>query len=315
MSKILVTGGAGFIGSEISHLLVSLGHEVVAFDNLFSGHMENINDLLAFENFTFIQGDVRNFDECLSASVGVDYIIHQAALVSVPKSIEEPILNNEINIKGFVNILEAARKNKIKRVVYASSSAVYGDNDDMVKVEEHTGKTISPYALSKLADEWYAGLYYRLYGLPTVGLRYFNVYGEKQDPSSVYSGVISIFFKKAMNDEPITIYGNGEVTRDFIYVNDVARANWQACIGDAVSVGQVYNIGTNQATTIKELAEMILKIANKNIPIIYSQERIGDIKYSCANTTKAKEQLNFCYRTSLVDGLKSMKKHLINHKK
>ncbi|MGD9605330.1 MAG: NAD-dependent epimerase/dehydratase family protein [Bacilli bacterium] len=309
MSKFLVTGGAGFIGSEICHLLISLNHEVTVLDNLSSGHLENINDLLHFDSFHFIKGDISDFQVCLKASKDVSYIIHQAALVSVPRSIEEPLLNNETNITGFVNILEAARINHVKKVVYASSSAVYGDNQDEIKTEERLGNVLSPYALSKKTNEEYAHLYQRLYNLATVGLRYFNVYGEKQDPSSVYSGVISIFFKKALEKQPLTIYGNGLITRDFVNVLDVAKANLLACLCDKAENG-VYNIGTGNQVTIKDLALLVLKVMDLELPINYRQARVGDILFSCADVDKAKNDLGFVANISLEDGLKQMAQHL-----
>lgn len=306
MSKFLVTGGAGFIGSEICHLLIKMQHEVIAFDNLSSGHFENIADLVGHPGFTFVKGDVRNQEEITKAAIGVQYIMHQAALVSVPRSIEEPYLNHEINISGFVCVLEAARINQVKRVVYASSSAVYGDNQDEIKQEKRIGTVISPYALSKLTDEMYASLYFRLYGIETVGLRYFNVYGEKQDPSSVYSGVISIFFKKVKNQEDIIIYGDGSITRDFIHVTDVASANVLAATSKNNVSGKVYNIGTNQSTSIRQLAEIVLQATNKKTNIVHAQARKGDILFSCANVTKATKDLGFRAQISLLDGLTAM---------
>ncbi|MGD9886440.1 MAG: SDR family NAD(P)-dependent oxidoreductase [Bacilli bacterium] len=305
MRKFLVTGGAGFIGNEICRLLISLGHEVIAFDNLSSGHIENLSDLYNNPKFKFIKGDVTNYQQCLEASRNADYIIHQAALVSVPRSIEEPLLNNEINVKGFVNVLEAARSNLVKKVVYASSSAVYGDNTDEIKVEERTGSLLSPYALSKQANEWYAKLYTKLYNLPTTGLRYFNVYGPKQDPSSVYSGVISIFFKKAKNHEDFTIFGDGSITRDFIHVADVAKANLQACLFENAK-GEVYNIGTGRFVSIKELANLVIKVTKARSKINYEKARFGDIQYSCANVNKALKQLGFQASITLEEGLKQM---------
>lgn len=309
--QFLVTGGAGFIGSSIVEKLINLGHKVTILDDLSSGNLRNINSIINHSNLRFVQGDIRSFQGCLEVSKGVDYIIHQAALVSVPRSIEEPLLNNEKNIDGFLNILEAARINKVKRVVYASSSAIYGDNLDEIKTEERLGKTISPYALSKYVDELYASLYTRVYGLETVGLRYFNVYGPKQDPSSVYSGVISIFFDRLRNNLDLNIFGDGSVTRDFVYVEDVAAANISACLSKKGKVGEVYNIGTSLSTCIKTLAETIIKVVNSDCKINYLSERAGDIKYSCANISRARNDLEFRPKVKLEEGLKIIYKSFL----
>lgn len=302
MAKYLVTGGAGFIGSRISELLIEEGNYVRVLDNLSSGDISNLSSIINHPNFDFIDGDIKDYITCVNASVNIDYIIHQAALVSVPKSIELPVENNAININGFVNILEAARINKIKKVVYASSSAVYGDNEDVLKTESRIGNSISPYALSKYVDELYASMYSRVYNLETVGLRYFNVYGPKQDPSSVYSGVISIFMKKLLAGEDLNIYGDGNVVRDFVYVDDVARANIQAS-KSVNSNNSVYNIGTSNPTTIKELANTLIKITKKDVKINYLEPRKGDILYSCANIEKARIEIKFNPEVEIEEGL------------
>ncbi|HBP25869.1 MAG TPA: LPS biosynthesis protein WbpP [Acholeplasmatales bacterium] len=314
MGKFLVTGGAGFIGSEICISLIKANHQVLAFDDLSSGNLENLREIINDPNFLFQEGDVRNYDEVLRAVSGQDYVIHEAALVSVPRSIEEPVLNNEINVQGFLNVLEAARVSNVKRVVFASSSAVYGDNPDAVKTEERLGNVISPYALSKRADEMYASLYTRIYHLETVGLRYFNVYGEKQDPSSVYSGVISIFFDRVMKNAPITIYGDGGATRDFIYVSDVAAANLQACLSPNVHPGEAYNVGTGIPTTIQQLAAAVQKVSQNRLAISFQPARPGDIRNSCAKTDKAKKHFGFQKKIDLEDGLKSIYANLSKQK-
>lgn len=301
MKKVLVTGGAGFIGSRISELLIQEGISVVAVDDLSTGKISNLDNIINHSSFKIIIGDVRSLDVCIEASSGCDVIIHQAALVSVPLSIEEPILNNEKNINGFLNILEAARINKIGRVVYASSSAVYGDNNDRTKKESNIGDAISPYALSKYVDELYAKLYSNLYGISTIGLRYFNVYGPKQDPSSVYSGVISIFMKRVINDECLKIFGDGSVTRDFIYVDDVAKANIIAAKSNIFN--DVFNIGTGNEISIKQLAELIIEISSKDINIEYLPSRVGDILYSCADVTRANNILGFSATVKVFEGL------------
>lgn len=309
MAKYLVTGGAGFIGSRIAELLIKEGNYVRVLDNLSSGDIKNLDSIINHPNLNFIKGDVRDYAVAVEAGKEMDYIIHEAALVSVPKSIELPVENNSINVNGFVNILESARINKVKRVVYASSSAVYGDNEDTLKVESRIGNSISPYALSKYMDELYASLYARVYNLETVGLRYFNVYGPKQDPSSVYSGVISIFMKKLMENSDLTIFGDGSVVRDFVYVDDVARANILAAT-KKVNGSAVYNIGTSTPTTIGELAMTLIRAAKRDVKINYLESRKGDILYSCANIDKAKAELGFNPSVNIKEGLEEVYKVL-----
>lgn len=309
MAKYLVTGGAGFIGSRIAELLIKEGNYVRVLDNLSSGDIKNLDSIINHPNLNFIKGDVRDYAVAVEAGKEMDYIIHEAALVSVPKSIELPVENNSINVNGFVNILESARINKVKRVVYASSSAVYGDNEDTLKVESRIGNSISPYALSKYMDELYASLYARVYNLETVGLRYFNVYGPKQDPSSVYSGVISIFMKKLMENSDLTIFGDGSVVRDFVYVDDVARANILAAT-KKVNGYAVYNIGTSTPTTIGELAMTLIRTAKRDVKINYLESRKGDILYSCANIDKAKAELGFNPSVNIKEGLEEVYKVL-----
>lgn len=309
MVKYLITGGAGFIGSRISEILIEEGNWVRVIDNLSSGDIKNLDSIINHPNFSFIEGDIRDFNTCLENTKGIDYVIHQAALVSVPKSIEMPLENNSINVDGFVNILEAARINNIKRVIYASSSAVYGDNNDKLKNEDRIGNSISPYALSKYMDELYASLYNRVYNIETVGLRYFNVYGPKQDPSSVYSGVISIFMNRLLKNEDLSIYGDGSITRDFVYVDDVARANILAAT-TKLTTPCVYNIGTSISTSIKDLGKTLIDLTNKNVKINYLPSRAGDILYSCANIDKAKKELGFNVSVKIEDGLMRIYKEL-----
>lgn len=303
MKRFLVCGGAGFIGSRIVERIIELGHYAIVIDNLSTGKMSNLDKVMTSKNFEFVNGDIRSFELCLRYTEGVDYCINQAALVSVPKSINEPLLNNSINVDGFLNILEACRINKVKRVVYASSSAVYGNNEDFRKIEDSLGEVISPYALSKLVNEQYADLYYRIYGLESVGLRYFNVYGPKQDPSSVYSGVISIFFDRLFSNLELDIYGDGSITRDFIFVDDVAEANILACLSGGAIGGEVFNIGTGIGTSIKELATSVLEVFNIERKINYLPERFGDIKHSCADISKANKHLSLYPKVELKEGL------------
>lgn len=310
MKKFLVCGGAGFIGSRIVERLIELGHHVIALDDLSTGKLSNLEQVTNSNNFQFVHGDICDFDLCLKYTQNIDYCINQAALVSVPRSIDEPLVNNAININGFLNLLEACRLNKVKRVVYASSSAVYGDDLKLKKQEDIVGEVISPYALSKSVNEQYAKLYHKVYGLESVGLRYFNVYGPKQDPSSVYSGVISIFFDRLFSNQSLNIYGDGSVTRDFVFVDDVAEANILACLSDNDIAGKVYNIGTGKSNSINELATTLLKIFNNTQTINYLPERFGDIKYSCADILKAKRELKFEPKITLEVGLDIIYNHL-----
>jgi UDP-N-acetylglucosamine 4-epimerase len=309
MARYLVTGGAGFIGSRISELLIEEGNIVKVLDNLSSGKLSNLEGIINHPNFEFINGDIRDFEIVKKCSENIDYIIHQAALVSVPASIEMPLENNSINVSGFVNVLEAARLNKVKKVIYASSSAVYGDNEDLEKIETNIGSSISPYALSKRIDELYADLYYRVYNVNSIGLRYFNVYGPKQDPSSVYSGVISIFVKRLIEGADLIIYGDGSVVRDFVFVDDVAKINIIASKNENDGA-YIYNIGTSIPTTILELANTLIEIANKNVKINFLPPRQGDIKYSKANIDKAKKELGFVPKVDLKTGLTLIYKKL-----
>lgn len=314
MKKFLVCGGAGFIGSRIVERLIELGHYVIVIDDLSTGKISNLDQVITSDNLKFIRGDIRDYDICLEYTQNIDYCINQAALVSVPRSIDEPLINNAININGFLNLLEACRHNKVKRVVYASSSAVYGNDLEPKKREDIIGQVISPYALSKSVNEQYANLYYRVYGLESIGLRYFNVYGPKQDPSSVYSGVISIFFDRLFSNQNLNVYGDGSVTRDFVYVDDVAEANIQACLLVGEVTSEVYNIGTGVSTSIKDLANTLLKIFKNVQEINYLPERLGDIKYSCADISKAKRELKFQPKTSLEEGLLLIYNYLNNGK-
>lgn len=304
--KILVTGGAGFIGSEIADKLVSQGNEVIVLDNLSTGKVCNIEHLFNNPLFTFINGDICDFEVCKKACLGVNCIIHQAAIVSVPFSMNHPIETNKVNVDGFLNILEAARINNVTKVVYASSSAVYGNDPEMPKRENLMVQPISPYALTKYLDELYAQLYSKAYNIETVGLRYFNVYGPRQDPYNAYSGVISVFFKKIKNAEDIIIYGDGEATRDFVYVSDVADANILAAISNKIEKASVYNIATSKSISINELAKMLITLTQSSIKIKYDKERIGDVKNSFASIDKVKEELDFYPHYKLDEGLKEM---------
>jgi UDP-glucose 4-epimerase len=280
MGKILVTGGAGFVGSHIVDNFIKKGDEVIVFDNLTSGNKDNINS-----KAKFIKGDIRNIDELDIVMSGVDYVFHMAALVSVPLSIEQPELNEAINVLGTRNVLESAYKAGVKRVVIASSAAVYGDNPNLPLKESEELKPLSPYAEAKLSGE-IMGREFTDKGLPVVALRFFNIYGPRQDPKSPYSGVISIFADRSKNNEDILIFGKGNQTRDFISVFDVVKANELAL---TIPPGN-YNVATGTTITIRQLAEKIIGVSDSSSKIIFKEERAGDIKKSQADITKLKEQ-------------------------
>ncbi|MGI6329559.1 MAG: SDR family oxidoreductase [Bacilli bacterium] len=303
-TRFLITGGAGFIGSNIAKKLINLGYYVRILDNFITGKKDNIESLLKNKNFELIKGDIRDLNTCLEASKDIDYIFHQAALNSVPRSIKNPLLVNEINVNGFLNILKAALKNKIKRVIYASSSNVYGDSLKLPKIEGKEGNVLSPYGATKKINELYAHIFFYIYHLPIIGLRYFNVYGPNQDPHSKYSAVIPIFITKTLKNQPITIYGDGKNSRDFTYVDDVVQANLKACLINNKYLGNVYNVAYGKQTTLKELSKKIDKILNKNTKIIYAPKRKGDIPHSLASIKKIKTELKYEPKFSIDQGLK-----------
>jgi nucleoside-diphosphate-sugar epimerase len=286
----LVTGGAGFIGSHLTEALLSDGCEVRVIDDLSTGHLSNLRHIR--DRITFYQGDIRDQELLTKASRGCDVIFHEAAVVSVPKTVEDPINSATVNEMGTLFVFEAARQNNVKRVVYASSSAVYGDDPALPKHETMRPKPQSPYAVQKLSGEIYARLYLDLYGVETVSLRYFNVYGPRQDPSSPYSGVISIFMTKATSKETPVIYGDGEQYRDFIYVKDVVRANLLAAVANGAS-GGIFNIGRGKITSINSLWEMISKRVGFDIKPKYEPSRAGDIRESVADVNSARKALGF----------------------
>ncbi len=298
--KALVTGGAGFIGSHIAQALIDEKCGVSIIDNLSTGHMENISRLE--DKIEFYKGDIRNRDILLKASKGCDIIFHEAALVSVPQSVENPVESAMINEIGTLMVLEAARQNNVKRVVFASSSAIYGDNPESPKTEDMAPKPMSPYAVQKLVSEFNARLYSELYGLETVCLRYFNVFGPRQDPSSPYSGVISIFMKKVFSNEEPVIFGDGNQTRDFVFVKDVVKANLLAAsLPDAK--GQAFNVGTGVSITINELWEIISEKTGVKLAPEYAPEREGDIYESLSDISLAKSVLGFYPEYSFDDGI------------
>lgn len=292
-SIFLITGGAGFIGSNLVEALLDKGHKVRVLDDLSQGKQENVDMFLEDENYTFIKGDIRDLDTCLKATEGVDYVSHQAAWGSVPRSIEMPLLYEEINIKGTLNMLEASRQNDVKKFVYASSSSVYGDEPNLPKQEERVGNVLSPYALTKMANEKYARLYSELYGLDTYGLRYFNVFGRRQDPEGAYAAVIPKFIQQLMNDEQPTINGDGKQSRDFTYIENVIEANLKALQAPSEVAGEAFNIAYGGREYLIDVYYSLTKALGKDIEPNYGPGRAGDIKHSNADITKAKEKINY----------------------
>jgi nucleoside-diphosphate-sugar epimerase len=296
----LVTGGAGFIGSHLVEALVSSGCRVAVLDNLSSGRYANLQHLEG--RFSFFQEDIRNRPALDAAIENCDVVFHLAAVVSVPQTIKNPVDSAAVNDMGTMQVLDAARQKKVKRVVFSSSCAVYGDDPRLPKREDMNPKPLSPYAAQKLAAEYYANVFYNLYGIETPVLRYFNVYGPKQDPSSPYSGVISIFMTKALLNDPVIIYGDGNQSRDFIYVQDVVRANLLAATAKKTG-GQVINIGSGSSATINQLWEAICALCGRNLKPQYSDNRPGDITKSLAGVDKAKALLGFECEVSFKKGL------------
>ena len=298
--KALITGGAGFIGSHIAEELVQQGCAVTVLDNLTSGHLENLEAVMS--KVDFVRGDIQDEQILSDVIQGCDVVFHQAAVVSVTKTVTDPVQSTAVNDLGALKVLEAARRNGVKRVVLASSSAVYGDDPQLPKVESMSPQPLSPYAVQKLTNEHYAFLYANLYGLSTVCLRYFNVYGPRQDPSSPYSGVISIFMTRAKSGTAPTIYGDGRQSRDFVFVKDVVQANMLAA-NNSAAPGQVFNVGTGESIEINMLWGKIAELARCSAAPSYTDSRPGDIVRSVAGIQKAREMLGFYPAVSLDQGL------------
>ena len=307
---ILVTGGAGFIGSNLCEALLSLGNKVICLDNFATGKQENISHLLDNSSFTFIEGDIRNLDDCLKATEGVDYVLHQAALGSVPRSIKDPITSNEVNVTGFLNMLVASRDNGVKRFVYAASSSTYGDSKALPKVEENIGRPLSPYAITKYVNELYANIFSDTYGLETIGLRYFNVFGRKQDPNGAYAAVIPKFVGQFMKGESPVINGDGTYSRDFTYIDNVIQANVKSLLAPKEATNQVYNVAYGDRNTLNDLVGYLKEYLSTYdskiaaIEVKYGPNRAGDIPHSHASVDKAKRLLGYDPQFSLQEGLK-----------
>ena len=308
---ILVTGGAGFIGSNLCEALLEKGNKVVCLDNFATGKRENIDQLLKDTNFKLIEGDIRKLEDCLKATKDVDYVLHQAALGSVPRSIKDPITSNDVNVSGFLNMLVAARDNGVKRFVFAASSSTYGDSESMPKVEHIIGKPLSPYAITKYVNELYADIFSKTYGLETIGLRYFNVFGRKQDPNGAYAAVIPKFVSQLMNGESPVINGDGNYSRDFTYIDNVIQANLLSLVTtNEKAINTVYNVAYGDRNTLNDmmgyLKEYLSEFDSKipNIAVTYGPNRAGDIPHSHASVDKAKENLNYNPHFTLQQGLK-----------
>lgn len=309
--KILVTGGAGFIGSNLCEYFIEQSHDVVCLDNFATGHLHNLNAVINHPNFKLIEGDIRDLNTCHNACKDVDYVLHQAALGSVPRSLNDPITSNDVNVSGFLNMLVAARDAKVKRFVYAASSSTYGDSENLPKVEHIIGKPLSPYAITKYVNELYAEIFAKSYGLETIGLRYFNVYGRKQDPHGAYAAVIPKFVSQLINKEGIQINGDGNFSRDFTYIDNVIQMNELAMLTqNSKAINTIYNCAFGERTTLNEmvhylkeyLTEFDASIATSEV--LHGPNRVGDIPHSLASIDKAKELLDYEPKFSFKDGLK-----------
>lgn len=303
-SVFLITGGAGFIGSNLTEALLNLGYTVRSLDDLSTGLQKNIDQFTANPNFTFIKGDIKDLEVCKKACEGVDFVLNQAAWGSVPRSIEMPLFYCANNIMGTLNMMEAARQNGVKKFVYASSSSVYGDEPTLPKKEGREGNLLSPYALTKRADEEWAKQYTRLYGLDTYGMRYFNVFGRRQTPDGAYAAVIPKFIKMLLADEAPTINGDGQQSRDFTYIENVIEANLKACLAPHSAAGEAFNIAYGGREYLIDLYWSLNKALGKHIEPIFGPDRAGDIKHSNADISKAKELLGYDASWSFDEGIK-----------
>jgi UDP-N-acetylglucosamine/UDP-N-acetylgalactosamine 4-epimerase len=316
--SFLITGGAGFIGSHIvSYLLQNWAGKVRVLDNFLTGNLENIKPFFDNPRFEFIEGDICDYATCHRATRDINYVSHQAALGSVPRSVKDPVRSNEVNVTGFLNVLNSARENNVESFVYASSSAVYGDEPNLPKVEERIGNPLSPYAVTKKTNELYADVFTRLYGMKIIGLRYFNVFGPRQDPNGPYAAVMPLFVSGILNKTPVYINGDGEQTRDFTYVDNAVQANILGMLsGNDQSFGQVYNIAVGENYSVNFLFKSIASLLNSDDVPIYREPREGDIRNSLADISKAKELLGYKPTHVFIDGLRETvsyfrEKHLL----
>lgn len=303
-TTFLVTGAAGFIGSNLCEAILNMGYKVRALDDLSTGKQQNVDLFVHNHNYTFIKGDIKNLDTCMKACAGVDYVLHQAAWGSVPRSIEMPLFYCVNNIDGTLNMLEAARQNRVKKFVYASSSSVYGDAPNLPKTEGQEGNLLSPYALTKRCDEGWAKLYTKLYGLDTYGMRYFNVFGRRQDPDGAYAAVIPKFIKQLLHGETPTINGDGKQSRDFTYIENVIEANLKACLAPTEAAGEAFNIAYGGREYLIDIYYGLTEALGVDIEPNFGLERAGDIKHSNADISKAKQLLGYEPEYSFKDGIK-----------
>jgi len=292
-SLFLITGGAGFIGSNLCEAILAMGYKVRCLDNLSNGFLKNIEPFMPNPRFTFIKGDITDYQTCLQATESVDYVLHQAAWGSVPRSIEMPLFYEQNNVMGTLNMMESSRQNRVKKFVYASSSSVYGDEPNLPKTEGREGNLLSPYALTKRTNEEYAKLYFNLYGLETYGLRYFNVFGRRQNPDGAYAAVIPKWVKQLMKNEIPTIYGDGRQSRDFTFIENVIDANLKACMALPKFAGDVFNIANGGREYLIDIYWAINKILKKDVEPLFKAARIGDIRHSNASIEKAKRVLGY----------------------
>ena len=319
---VLITGGAGFIGSNLCEYFLSKEYYVVCFDNFATGHRNNIEEFLGNKNFKLIEGDIRNLEQCNEAVQNVDYVLHQAALGSVPRSINDPIASNEVNVSGFLNMLVASKNAGVKRFVYAASSSTYGNSESLPKVEDKIGKPLSPYAITKYVNELYAEIFSNSYGLETIGLRYFNVFGRRQDPNGAYAAVIPKFVMQLMQHESPVINGDGNYSRDFTYIDNVIQMNELAMTTkNPEAINTVYNTAYGDRTTLNDLIKYLkeyLSEFDKKIPTInaiHGPNRAGDVPHSLASIDKAKQLLNYNPQYSFQNGLKEAVKWYWNNLK
>ena len=310
-AQLLITGGAGFIGSNLATYFVEKGYQVRVFDNLATGHLHNLSHLETSPNFEFVKGDIRNSDEVKAVMQGVDYVLHQAALGSVPRSIADPMTSNEVNVQGFINVLWEAKEAGVKRVVYAASSSTYGDSKSLPKVEDEIGKPLSPYAVTKYVNELYADVFAKTYGLETIGLRYFNVFGRRQDPNGAYAAVIPKFVNQLVKKESPLINGDGTYSRDFTYIDNVIQMNELAMTTqNPEAVNQVYNTAFGERTDLNTMVDLLRTYLSAydaqigDVEIVYGPNRLGDVPHSLASIEKAQKLLGYQPAFSFAEGLK-----------
>ncbi len=305
-NKVLVTGGAGFIGSNlVGHLIENNVGYVRVLDNLSTGYFKNIAKFESLSNFEFVEGDIRDIDICQKACDGMDYVLHQAALGSVPRSINDPITSNDVNVSGYLNMLVAVRDQKVKRMVYAASSSTYGDSKGLPKVEDNIGKPLSPYAVTKYVNELYADVFAKTYQMEIIGLRYFNVFGPNQDPNGAYAAVIPKFIDLFLNNEAPAINGDGTISRDFTYVDNAVQANIKAMLTDnSDAVNEVYNVACGDSTSLNQLVSILKAETNSNTEVTYGPNRLGDIEHSLADISKANDRIGYLPEIDINEGLK-----------